>query len=314
MNQAFQFFSKTFLNLVQISVILCGIATIFGFLGEYFWLFDLFSHFRIQYLIVAAVCACILYYAGKSHLGMLSIIIIIFNFCQFYQYYIPKEDNHTPPEISVLTYNVFTNNDNYKDVIEAIHSSETDIVFLMEVNQAWITKLRILGETYPYKIIQAREDNFGVALYSKYPLEKQQIKYFSDVPSIFAKIQIGQKSLNIIGTHPVPPASRFGTKSRNKHLSSLASFSNNLENEVLIMGDLNTTPFSFAFQKLLKDANFTDSAIGFGLSPTWSQQLPIFAIAIDHILVSKNTTVIERTVGKSFGSDHSMVMAKLAFD
>ncbi len=47
-----------------------------------------------------------------------------------------------------------------------------------------------------------------------------------------------------------------------------------------------------------------DSRIGFGSKMTWPAMLPLMGITIDHILVSKDITVLKHEVGPNIGSDH----------
>jgi endonuclease/exonuclease/phosphatase (EEP) superfamily protein YafD len=55
-----------------------------------------------------------------------------------------------------------------------------------------------------------------------------------------------------------------------------------------------------------------DSALGFGLHPTWlSRWLPL-GIPIDQILHSDAIAVLDRRVGPDVGSDHFPVTADIA--
>ena len=53
--------------LVVPGMILC-LATLFGFLGKYGWFFDLFSHFRVQYLfsLTSLVLVCLVLRRWRS--------------------------------------------------------------------------------------------------------------------------------------------------------------------------------------------------------------------------------------------------------
>jgi endonuclease/exonuclease/phosphatase (EEP) superfamily protein YafD len=80
---------------------------------------------------------------------------------------------------------------------------------------------------------------------------------------------------------------------------------------VLLMGDLNCTPFSPWFPRLLERGALRDSAIGYGLTGTWTGQG--VRLPIDHILVNERLRVLDyREEAEWHGSDHRPVRATLA--
>ena len=78
------------------------------------------------------------------------------------------------------------------------------------------------------------------------------------------------------------------------------------------MGDLNCTPFSPWFDRLLTRGLLRDSAVGLSLKPTWSSGP--WWLPLDHILLGGKWEVRERRVYEDrLGSDHFPVMATLGF-
>ena len=66
-----------------------------------------------------------------------------------------------------ISLNVHTANDQFDLVKQLIRDHDPDVVLLMEVNAEWIEALEELHSVYPYQQVEPREDNFGIALYSK---------------------------------------------------------------------------------------------------------------------------------------------------
>ena len=52
------------LSVVQALGVLIALATLLGYMGKWWWVFDLFSHFRMQYALTFIVLA-IIFLAGK---------------------------------------------------------------------------------------------------------------------------------------------------------------------------------------------------------------------------------------------------------
>ena len=78
------------------------------------------------------------------------------------------------------------------------------------------------------------------------------------------------------------------------------------------MGDMNATPWSPVLRHFMEQNGLRDSALGYGVHPTWfSRWLPL-GIPIDQILHSDGITVLDRRVGPDVGSDHFAVTADIA--
>ncbi|MEE8238524.1 MAG: endonuclease/exonuclease/phosphatase family protein, partial [Nitrososphaerales archaeon] len=80
------------------------------------------------------------------------------------------------------------------------------------------------------------------------------------------------------------------------------------EDPILLLGDLNITPWSPIFKDFLRSTGLRDSREGFGLQPSWPTWFPPAWIPIDHVLVSSNVTVYDRKIERDIGSDHYPVI------
>ena len=146
-----------------------------------------------------------------------------------------------------------------------------DIIALEEVNDLWIEELQEVLVHYPHAKASLRDDNFGIALYSKLPLSSAEIITLGSagLPSVHAAIENGTEQLQIVVTHPLPPTDARNWRARNEQLAELAQFVRQLKSPVVVLGDLNVTPWSPHFSRLLSDSGLQDSAHGFGVQPTW---------------------------------------------
>ena len=75
---------------------------------------------------------------------------------------------------------------------------------------------------------------------------------------------------------------------------------------VIVIGDLNATPWSEGFRLLAGPADLANSQEGFGYAASWPARLPPFGrIPIDHALHSRDLTVTDRELGPgTAASDH----------
>ena len=84
------------------------------------------------------------------------------------------------------------------------------------------------------------------------------------------------------------------------------------EDPVIVLGDLNATPWSPVFKKLLGETRLVDARRGFGLRPTWPSTFPPLWIPIDHCLVSPGIEIRDFRVGPACGSDHHALVVDMA--
>ena len=72
----------------------------------------------------------------------------------------------------------------------------------------------------------------------------------------------------------------------------------------MVVGDLNTSPWSPVFHDLLRASGLRDGRAGHGIQPTWPSLFPLLWTPIDHCLVSRGLIVQRFQRGPYVGSDH----------
>lgn len=288
-------------------VLLCA-ATLFGFLGRFWWFFDLFSHFRVQYFAGLAVLGLILLVTRRRSIGALFLLLAAINLAQVLPLYFGAPSSASDPT-RLMLINVNAQSGDTGRVRRAVAESAPDILVLEEVNERWITELSDLRDTYPYSVVEPREDDFGVALFSKLPLLQSDVVFIGSagVPSIEATLGGKGEPLRILATHPLPPGGPDYSAWRNEQLQLMAERVD-ASRPFLLVGDLNTTPWNFHFRQLLARSGLRDSAVGFGVQPSWPTFNPLFWIPLDHVLHSPCIIVTARKTGSDVGSDHYPVI------
>jgi endonuclease/exonuclease/phosphatase (EEP) superfamily protein YafD len=205
-----------------------------------------------------------------------------------------------------MVMNVNTGNRLYETVRTAVQVVDPDILVVEEIDDTWIQQLEPLKQRYPYECVETRRDNFGIGLFSSYPLADKKITYIGSagVPSVNAAVKIDGIKFSILATHTLPPDTRDLWLYRNEQLDEIAHWCMTNTGPLLVAGDLNTTPWSHAFRKLMRETGLADSAAGWRYQPTWPVRNWLMRIPIDHVLYSDGIRILQRTVGPDIGSDH----------
>ena len=300
--------------LTSAAVVVCA-CTVTGFFGGVWWGFDLTANFRVQYLF-CLLLADIAFLIGKRWpwavvcgvFALLNLLDILPSFLR------PAKHGAGPSRPArILLANVLTSNKQYDKVRNLIRSVHPDIIAVLEASEVWVKELASLDE-YPYVISRPREDNFGIALFSRFPLEEAEIVELGDagVPTAIARVRMDEKDLTVIATHPLPPMGTARCALRNRQLRAVADYVRSLRTPVIVLGDLNTTPWSPHFKRLLCRGGLIDSRRGRGIHPSWPSDLPwVFRIPLDHVLHSRDIVILRRELCPDIGSDHLPVVVDL---
>ncbi len=291
------------------------LLSVCGWGGRAWWLLDLTSHFRVQYLGIAVIVTLVWLVARNWSLALLATVCLIINLVPLGPYWLAARDGSTTgATVRVMSFNVNSANREGELVRETIRDCDPDLLFVWEFNDVWQESLGPLEAAYPHRRLVPQADNFGMAVYSRIPLAR--IDCFQLVEPGFWALEVefaaGDQMWRVVGVHVIPPMSAEATRLRNEQFRELADRLAGVAGPTAVVGDLNCTAWSPCFDYLLEPTGLRDSGSGFGLQPTWPAQIPLMMIPIDHCLVSESVQVTGRMVTAACGSDHRGLVVDLA--
>jgi len=293
-------------GLLQIAAILTVVFSLLTGLDIPHRNIELFSHFRLQYLVVSVLLLLVFAFL-QSYVYIISLgVAVIFNAALVLPIYFSDASAAEGSPLKLIHANVLSSNTEYERLLEFVAAEDPDMIFLQEVTANWVDGTASLLEDYPYTYAQPRAGNFGISVLSKIPfdsirhVESPPLNY----PTILATISIGDEQISMISSHPTIPVSGRLYEARNEQLASLAKIVDQASGPVILLGDFNSSIWCTQFKQLEKSTDLKNVRRGFGVMPTWPTYLPFAMIPIDHALVSKSITVSEVRTGKNIGSDH----------
>ncbi len=289
------------------------LITLLGYFGEWRWYLDLCAHFRVQYVVILWICAAVVL---RAHPRWAALFLLcgtgsLLSVLPFYFGTGSVQESETT--LRVLSINVNMKTGDPAQVGQLAQSVAPDLLLLVEVNTRWLRELAPYVDALPHSAVVPREDHSGIALFSKFPIASHTAEFLkSPSPTVIAAVQWHDHEISVVGTHPLPPTRGWKSSSRNMQLAAIAERVRVIDTPVLLLGDLNTTPWSAHFRKLVKNSGLRDSARGFGFQPTWPSWLPpLLMIPIDHCLHSPEFRVLQRRVGPNVASDHLPLFTEL---
>lgn len=234
--------------------------------------------------------------------------------CSVPVFLVPQGATHTgkaPGTLSMTQMNVHQANNSFAATVAAARANAGDLLSVQEVDARWKAALvEGLSDLYPYHIAQTADDNYGLALLSRFPFEDATVFDLKGLPAISAKVQVNEVDIQVLAVHLRSPESRSDLKQRNEQWAALADLVNNTSGDIILIGDLNTVPWDHAAQSF--NAHTSMSWGPHPLAPTWPSLLGIPLIPLDHVLTSPGLCIQTVHTFLIPGSDHRGISASIA--
>jgi endonuclease/exonuclease/phosphatase family metal-dependent hydrolase len=187
-----------------------------------------------------------------------------------------------------------------------------DLVVVQEVTPAWAQVLEALPR-YAHRSLVARSDPYGIGVLSRRPLDNlRSFDLAGDGhPALAGDVVVDGDRVHFLAVHARWPVLPSLARSRDRALHRIAVLVRAQPGPTVVLGDLNLSPDSPAFARLLGDGQLYDALAGPLWRPTWQAGFWPLALRIDHVLVSKGVCVERGTIGDPIASDHRPVTARL---
>ena len=290
-------------------------GTLLGFLGRAGWALDLFSHFRVQYLYMLAASMVFLVMARRYRLATLPAALAALNLALVVPVY--WGGAHGPagtPTYRLLAANIHGENRETGKVRDLLVREHPDVVILTEFTPRWMGELADLNEAYAFRVLQPRDSNFGIAVFSRLPIDVWQPLQtdHGELLGVRVVLSAAGRPVTLIAVHTMLPLGSALSRLRNRQLKELGALAAGTSTPVLLAGDFNLTPWSPYFSDLLAASGLRDSRRGFGIQATWPAGRGPMRIPIDHCLASAGIRIVDRRVGADTGSDHLPIIVDFA--
>ena len=304
------------LNLTAITaslVLLC--VSLLGFAGSVFWLFDLFNHFRVQYLVASLLGLFLAFVLRSKRLTWAFICIALFNGFFIVPLYFPRpEKPKFLHEVSIVSYNTWRYNGDWASVFIVLEEDDPDIAYFTEVHSSIRTRISELESEF--HIFQIGSDVLLVRRTARLSPKIIDGSVGHRISGIPVTLSVAGIDVALLAVHPAAPRSDITAGQRDQSFAAIASFVENYEGFVIVCGDLNATPWSHAFRVLQERTGLLNSQKSFGLQSTWpsypgSKFNWLFRIPIDHCLHSPAIYTIDRRIGLARQSNHSPISLRL---
>jgi endonuclease/exonuclease/phosphatase (EEP) superfamily protein YafD len=200
---------------------------------------------------------------------------------------------------SIMLANVLITNKSSDELLKIVAAKDPTFLLTMEINKRWLDQLSALTKKYPHRMIFPSDNAYGMALYSKLPLENQQIMFlnFDRVPTFKATFTLpGGQSFQLITVHPVAPTpSKYPDITDGKKEVALVKAGRMVAKRLLptvVAGDFNDVGWSYNTHKFMDLSGLNDVRYGRGLYSTFNAQSLFMRWPLDYVFVSSEFSVL----------------------
>lgn len=306
--------------LLMVTALAC--ATLTGRLGRYWWFADLASHFAMYLTFASAGALLLTMLFRRWLLASAALAVLVVNGWVVWPVMGQGRQavaSATGPTLELAQFNILHKNRNQQEALAYLKRCNADLVFIQEIDPWWADVISNADVPYDFVVSRPGDGSFGIAMLkrreggsgSDWAIKGTRVIDFADGfanaqrPGIEATLQLNGQEVKLLSVHPPPPVSSGYTAMRNEILRRARAWSDKQTDPNVIIGDLNTTPWSHAFAILTEDGGLSSSQQGWGNEGTWPTTRPLpMLLPIDHCLFRGPWVCVDREVGPHTGSDH----------
>ena len=298
-----------FFTLVALAAIT---GLLLGMLGRYSWVLDLFSHLQVHYIVALTVSALALLALRHWRSAVLALAAALAACIPTFDYMPSETSASDAPSFKAISFNVWFRQRDQSAAVAYLESSGADVVVLQEISESQAISISPRLKSYPHAYVQGADESDTV-VFSKWPILSATTEKLAPdgVSAIRSIIDWRGQQITLIAVHLHWPIGPVSSRRRNAELAGLSRLAQPLEEPLIILGDLNVTPWSSHFKTLTDTFGLDDCAAGHGLNPTWPSHILPLGIRIDHCLATTHWNTVRVWTGPHLGSDHRPMGAEM---
>lgn len=231
---------------------------------------------------------------------------------------VPTAPADSPPDrrLRMVISNVCLKNREARRWLEVVRAEKPHVIIAVEVDDWWCRQLGDLEHEYPHSVLQAQNNTYGMAIFSRLPLQKTEIKHLieEDVPSIFTALELPTgRSVRCVALHPRPPRPDIQQDSdlRDAELVRAARIVRSYREPCVVAGDLNDVAWSHTTHLFQRVAQLLDPRVGRGRYSTFHADHRLLRWPLDHVFHSNHFDLVELRRLEHVGSDHFPILVEL---
>jgi endonuclease/exonuclease/phosphatase (EEP) superfamily protein YafD len=307
--------------LVNISFFIFVSLLVFIYVFEENVISELLSHFLFFYFLISIFYVIFYLFTKKGMLLGAACVLCALGAWGWASLLIPEREireSFQGEEVSLYVLNIWYKIQNVEKVLKQIEEKKfPQMVVIQEATPALVEALSSLKSIYPHIFQAPQEGSRGVVIFSKIPIVRAQRVGFSCTRNHYTILECltpqNKRPFVVVELHASSPGGDFEMTQRCAELEEMVQVIASLPQEhKILVGDLNTTPYSAYFKNLMAGSRLKNAMQGFRSQGTWPTYAPSFLrIPLDHVLLTSALCVSQQEVCSCVGSDHLPVLTHI---
>jgi len=219
------------------------------------------------------------------------------------------------PKIKISHFNLANADDPLDTVLASMLRTEADLLSVQDVKITEDSVLRHhLQQTYPHSMIIPGLGVYGMAVFSKSPIDNKDTLWFENAPMLAGSISVGENSaVHFVSAYMAPPLSITYYEKMQDQLNIIREKCLQIDEPLLIFGDYNVVSWSDELQNFRAATSLHDSRRG--IMPTSPHgMLNFLEVPFDHIFYSGHFACIGFETLSSANSRHLGIQGVYQFE
>ncbi len=290
------------------------LATVLGFFGSTWWLFDFAANFRAHLAVVLLIVALSYSLLFSKTTGLFFLAMAVINGLIVLPLYTGSPAPAAAGEsLTIVSFNVNQRASLADVTLRWLETVDTDVVVLVDSTDDWIRQVE-LASSYQLQNGMPVDRTYGITVLAHEELTTEIIRV-TNIRDVVVRVEadISGTPVAIYGIQSRPASNESDASLRDDYFAEVTQMVSRESIATVVVGDFQSTSWSHNFRNLLSEADLVDSLHGYGLQTTWpADRWTFFRMPFDHLLHSEDLTTVERSLGPILGVAHRPIVVKLA--
>jgi endonuclease/exonuclease/phosphatase (EEP) superfamily protein YafD len=287
-------------------------VTLAGFVGDRLWPTELAASVRLQLLVLALVVTVTALAVRAPVAAAIAAAAVVANAVVIAPLFDGVESRPTGTDrLSVAHVNMQHRALDDGELARALRERRPDLLFLLDPPAGWV---RGHATFAGYRVLGDGSQKVSAAVLAREAPPRVGRPFVEGLPgsALVVETTLEGGPVWILAMHAQAPTTPHLLAKRNRSLRAAGRLAGGREGARVVLGDLNSTPWSDAIERLEDEGRLVSSARGRGIQASWPAVLGPAGVAIDHLLHSPELAVVERELGPTLGSTHRSLWVTLA--
>ena len=232
-------------GVLRVALLAALLASAVAWLAADWWVADLCTHFRLQYLALAALAAALFAALRRPIWLLAALLTMLLNAMPAFAWFTApvaapaaQAAAQAVLPVRVAAANLFWRSEEHAAVREWARGSGSDLLVFVEVSDRWARELEPLRDRWPHALLVLKPGHSGTLVLSRWPLRQTGVvsEHSRGTPDPIVEVAMPGRPWRLLPVHANWPMGRLASAFRASDLQGLASVAALSDRPLLAIG------------------------------------------------------------------------------